>query len=184
MLQAATSHFNLMAGGHNTMTTLLPTAPAILAGPGTPAAPSVLALTWPGQISQARQLRPTLTAFLADCPVTAEAVTLAWELTANACLHSASGLPGGRFTIRVRDFPGDYVHAEITDQGSNWDGDLAVSTRAPHGLYLLRELSATCGTAGGRCARTVWFTISYPAPAAVPARTIPSSVPATGRSAA
>jgi anti-sigma regulatory factor (Ser/Thr protein kinase) len=84
-----------------------------------------------------------------------------WELAANACLHSASGLPGGRLTIRIRDFPGDYVHGEVTDQGSAWDGDLAASTSAPHGLYLLRELSASYGTAGGRCARTVWFTVSY-----------------------
>jgi hypothetical protein len=145
------------------MTTFLPDTPTTLAGPGAPAAPSVLALTRPGQAGQARHLRPVLTAFLAGCPVAAEVVTLAWELAANACLHSAGGLPGGQFTVRVRDFPGDYVHAEVTDQGSAWDGDLAASMRAPHGLYLLRELSARHGTAGGKCARTIWFTISYPA---------------------
>jgi hypothetical protein len=70
----------------------------------------------------------------------------------------AAGSPSGSATSLVT-----YVHGEVTDQGSAWDGDLAARACAPHGLYLLRELSASYGTAGGRCARTVWFTVSYPA---------------------
>jgi hypothetical protein len=158
------------------MNTTVP-VPETLAEP----AVSVLELICPGQVSQARQLRATLHAFLGHCPLAADVIALGWELVSNACLHSASGLPGGCFTLTVRDFPASYVYAAVADEGGDWAGDLETASRAPHGLYLLREIATSCGTAGGRCGRTVWFTIAYPC-APVRSRTAPA--PLAGRSAA
>jgi anti-sigma regulatory factor (Ser/Thr protein kinase) len=123
---------------------------------------SILQWTYPGRVDQARLLRPALRSLLSHCPVADEVVTLAWELAANSCQHSDSGQPGGHITVEIRDFPGDYVYAAVHDQGGAWDADLGAAAQCPHGLYLLRQLAATCGIAGGPDGRVVWFTLSYP----------------------
>lgn len=143
--------------------------------------PSALALTFPGAVCHARQLRPVIREFLQQYPLADDVTALVWELAANACLHSASGLPGGSFTLTVKDFPAGYVYAAVEDAGSAWDGDLDASACRPHGLFVLRELATDCGTAGGPCGRTVWFTIARPG---APAWSWMAPVPLAGRSAA
>jgi anti-sigma regulatory factor (Ser/Thr protein kinase) len=120
-----------------------------------------LARTWqqvfPGTPDQLRQVRAALRTFLDGCPATDDVALLITELAANAILHSASGGPGGTFTVRVWHAHGDHVRAEVRDQGSGWDGDIARSAIRPHGLCLLLALAAACGTDGSDRSRTVWF---------------------------
>jgi len=79
---------------------------------------------YPGQAAQCRSVRAATRAILPSCPIADDVIVIASELAANACLHSRSGLPGGCFTLDVRDHPGDHVYVGVTDQGSDWDGDL------------------------------------------------------------
>lgn len=131
-----------------------------------PAGPVCPPLTWeriyPGRADQASQMRTALRAFLADSPAADDAVLLASELATNAIAHSASGQPGGTFTVHVHIHPGGCIHAQVEDQGSTWSGQISAD-RSPHGLYLLHHLSATCGTRRGQHGWITWFTISPPA---------------------
>ena len=125
--------------------------------------------TYPGHLDQGQQVRAALRSFLHDCPVADEVIAVVWELAANACLYSNSNRPGGQFAMTVHDFTGDYVYAEVRDQGSTWDADLGQAAECPHGLYLLQQMATTYGAAGGRRGWIIWFTVSYPAAAPVPA---------------
>ncbi len=115
------------------------------------------ARTWeaayPGRADQLRHVRAALRPQLRGCPVADEVLLLASELAANAIAHSDSGQPGGTFTIRLHHH-GDHIRAEIQDQGSTWDGDLARSARHRHGLYLLLTLSTQCGIDPGPHSQT------------------------------
>lgn len=124
--------------------------------------------TYPGRKDQAREVRAAVRSVLDGCPLADDVILLISELGVNAVSYSDSGKPGGEFTVRVADFPGDYVYAEVEDQGSDWDGDLAGSARRPHGLYIVRKIATSCGVERGRRMRIVWFTISYPPPSRSP----------------
>jgi len=127
--------------------------------------------TYPGTADQVRHVRAALKSHLRDCPAADDVILLADELAANAIRHSRSRLPGGTFTIRVQHFHGDYVRAEIEDQGNTaWDGNLSRSARHPHGLYLLLTLAPDCGVDDSRHGRTIWFRIDYPAAHRQPSR--------------
>ncbi len=114
---------------------------------------------FPGTAAQVGQARAFLAVVVGGFPAADDAVLLVSELAANACAHTASGRPGGTFTVRVAVGPGVYLHAEVEDQGSGWDGDIAAA-ECPHGLYLLRELSDDCGARRGQHGWVVWFTIA------------------------
>ena len=120
------------------------------------------AALFPGRRDHIHLVRALLAGFLHGCPAADDAVLLISELAANACAHSASGTPGGMFTVRAEIHPGTHVRAEIEDQGSPWDGRIS-ATQPPHGLYLLRELSTDCGTRRGSHGWVTWFTIASPA---------------------
>jgi anti-sigma regulatory factor (Ser/Thr protein kinase) len=130
--------------------------------------------TYPGHIDQGQHVRATLRSFLTECPVADDLVALVWELAANACLYSHTSRPGGQFAIAVHDFIGDYVYAEVRDQGSTWDADLSQPAECPHGLYLLQQLATTYGAAGGRRGWIIWFTLNYPAAPPLPSRQVPT----------
>jgi serine/threonine-protein kinase RsbW len=80
------------------------------------------------------------------------------ELATNAIAHSASGQPGGTFTLRIGICDG-YMRGEVEDQGSRWDGNVG-GAQPPHGLYLLRKLSSDCGARCGDQGWVTWFTIA------------------------
>ena len=68
--------------------------------------------------------RELVARYLDGSPAADDAVLLVSELAANACAHSASGQPGGRFVVglcRSGSSRGQ-VYAEVEDQGSAWDG--------------------------------------------------------------
>ena len=116
------------------------------------------ARTFPGRPEQVRVARTLLAGFLEGFPAADEALLLASELATNAISHSASGQPDGSFTIRAR-LSGVWLRVEVEDQGSAWNGRL-VPAEAPHGLYLLRALSAACGTLNGAGGWLTWFTLA------------------------
>jgi hypothetical protein len=119
---------------------------------------------FPGAVKQAGQVRAALRPVLGDCPVADEAVLLLSELSANAVAHSASGSPGGKFTVRLQHVPGQYVRGEVEDEGSGWDGSLRDSARDASGLLLVIKLASACGVdCGADGHRLVWFRIDYAA---------------------
>jgi anti-sigma regulatory factor (Ser/Thr protein kinase) len=125
------------------------------------------ARSFPGTAAHVGQARAFLAAAADGFPAADDAVLLVSELAANACAHTASGLPGGAFTVRAEVCPGVCLHAEVEDQGSGWDGDIGAA-ESPHGLFLLRELSDDCGARRGEHGWVVWFTIARPRRAAQP----------------
>ncbi len=127
-----------------------------------PLVPRTCAGSFPGRRDTIRNARTFLAAFLGPCAVADDAVLLASELCANAIAHSASGQPGGTFTLRAQLTGDGRLHAEVEDLGSPWNGNL-VAARSPHGLYLLRALSADCGARPGSQGWVTWFTIAAPA---------------------
>jgi serine/threonine-protein kinase RsbW len=143
----------------------LPATPSSVPAPDPPA---VLAWegTYPGAATSARLVRAAVRRVLAGCPAADDVVLAVTELAANAIAHSASGRPGGTFAAREQAGRG-HVRAEVRDQGSGWDGDLAAAARHPHGLWLVTALSSACGTSpapGG--GRLVWACIDDPPPQA------------------
>jgi serine/threonine-protein kinase RsbW len=116
--------------------------------------------SFPGHLDQVREARAFMTRMLDGWPAADDAVLLISELATNACTYTASGTPGGTFTVRVARFRG-LVRAEVEDQGSTWDGNLSAA-QPPHGLYLLQALSASCGTYPGARGWVAWYTLATP----------------------
>jgi hypothetical protein len=137
----------------------MPAHPTLSPQAPTPALVRESAQTFPGHPDQVGQARAFLARILDGCPAADDAVLLASELAANAVAHSASGQPGGSFTLRARLYRDQSVVAEVEDQGSTWDGNISAA-KPPHGLYLLRKLSADCGAWPGQHGWITWFTIA------------------------
>ena len=116
--------------------------------------------SFPGRRDQVSRARELVARYLDGSPAADDAVLLVSELAANACAHSASGQPGGRFVVRLCGSGSSrgQVYVEVEDQGSAWDG-LLNKNESPHGLYLLRALSAACGTRPGASGWITWFVL-------------------------
>jgi serine/threonine-protein kinase RsbW len=112
--------------------------------------------TFPGRREEVSRARQLVAQYLSHSPVSDDAVLLVSELAANACAHSASGRPGGQFTVRVCGNVQDGVYVEVEDGGSAWDG-VFKHAESPHGLYLLQALSTACGTRRGDQGWITWF---------------------------
>jgi anti-sigma regulatory factor (Ser/Thr protein kinase) len=133
---------------------------ATVPAPLRPDDPLVWERTYPGCKDHLHVVRADLRGLLSHCPMADDVIQVASELGANAIVHSASGR-NGTFTLRLQDFRGEYLYAEVEDQGSDWPGDFE-SAEQPHGLYIVREIADTCGVDRGDRIRSVWFTIDYP----------------------
>ena len=83
------------------------------------AAPPVTAQVFPGHAGQVRAARRFLAGVLDGCPAADEALLCVSELATNAVLHSRSGRPGGRFTVRATMQAGS-VRVEVADEGGPW----------------------------------------------------------------
>jgi serine/threonine-protein kinase RsbW len=111
----------------------------------------------PDQVAQARQF---LARFLADCPLSDDALLICSELATNAIVHSDSGNSGGWFVLRVEVRDQDYVWLEVEDQGGQWATD-RVSDEGGRGLEIVALLADYWDVRGddtGRvvCARLDW----------------------------
>jgi Histidine kinase-like ATPase domain len=125
---------------------------------------------FPALTPQVAEARRFLARILSGCTVADDAILCLSELAANACLHSASQLPGGTFTVRVLILDGAEVRIEVADNGGPWtarDGD-----DRPHGLTIVASLASDSGVAGDTVTgRTSWATFScHPRAGAEPGR--------------
>ena len=102
---------------------------------------------FPGTPNQVREARKFLAAALDGCPAADDAILCISELASNSILYSNSRRPGGTFTVRTEVHDGDYVWIEVEDKGGTWHERPHRDSR-PHGLDIVRELSAQCGKDG------------------------------------
>jgi hypothetical protein len=113
----------------------------------------------PSQVGEARRF---VAGFLSGCPVAGDAILCLSELAANACLHSASLLPGGVFTVRILVRDGDHVRIEVADNGGPWTTD-AHADDWPHGLAIVAALASESGRCGDpETGWLAWATLNWP----------------------
>ena len=98
---------------------------------------------------------------LAGWPRVSDAVAVVSELSANAVLHSRSGGPEGRFTVRTEASRG-VTYVAVEDAGGCWDRPREVVPQ--HGLDLVQALAGpgNWGISGDETGRTVWVCLPWP----------------------
>ena len=112
------------------------------------------------QVQAARQ-------FVADLlgglwPDVDEAVLLTSELAANAVVHSTSGRPGGKFTVRATVRQRDHLRVEVEDEGGPWT-ETASDGEHGHGLMIVSTIASDWGRHGDPATGwTVWARIDWP----------------------
>jgi anti-sigma regulatory factor (Ser/Thr protein kinase) len=92
---------------------------------------------------------------------------LASELSANAVVHSRSGLPGGAFTVRAEIRPGDYAWLEVEDHGGPWvekDSDEEHGRGLAMVAALVGDGNWTIEDGGTPGTRVVWVWLDWTAP--------------------
>jgi anti-sigma regulatory factor (Ser/Thr protein kinase) len=124
------------------------------------AAPPVSARVFAGDAGQIREARRFLAAVLDGCPAAADALLCVSELATNAVLHSRSGRPGGRFTVRATARAGS-VRVEVADEGGPWGHERDGDGQSGRGLLIVGELATRWGREDGSAGRTVWFEIDW-----------------------
>lgn len=119
--------------------------------------------SYPGTAIQARIVRADLGALADGCPVSDDLILLASELAANAIMHSRSGQPGGRFTVRATLHPGDYAWVEVIDQGGPWTSPEPGAENG-RGLTIVAAIAGddNWGIDGGPACRIAWFRLNWP----------------------
>lgn len=127
--------------------------------------------TFPGDPGQVRTARHWIEGILPDSEPRDSAAVIANELCANAIQHTASGTPGGTFTLDVSWWPvPGFVRVAAGDQGGPskprvvWNADGETS----RGLRLIHGLSARWGVTGNSDGRWVWADIPWVAPGGQP----------------
>ena len=137
--------------------------------PATPSAgPARPLIAWcrdfpalPGQVREARRF---LAGILEGCPAADDAALCLSELAANACLHSRSREPGGRFTVRVQRDDAR-LRVEVTDEGGPWALTAHADAQQPNGrgLLIVSQLATAWGRAGDAgMGWTAWFEFAGP----------------------
>lgn len=115
----------------------------------------------PARPDQVQVARAYISAVLADCPAAGDAVLCVSELATNAVLHSASRNLGGTFTVRAI-ISDHHARIEVEDNGGGWNEHHHRDSR-PHGLDIVRELAAGCGTHGSPLTGWVaWARLEWP----------------------
>jgi serine/threonine-protein kinase RsbW len=118
---------------------------------------------FPGHNRELSQLRRWLCSLLPSCPERDELLSVASELGSNAQEHTASGNPGGSFTVEVA-WHRSMVHVAVTDSGSPGEPRVIEEPDGEHGrgLLLVHGLSARTGWTGDERGRVVWAQIAWP----------------------
>jgi len=126
--------------------------------------------SYPGMKDQVRQVRKDLAPVVEGCPFVDDLILLASELSANAIVHSRSGLPGGAFTVRVEMRAGAFACVEVEDQGGPWVERRQEEERG-RGLAMVAALAGDgnwaieAGQAPGT--RAVWVRLGWDGPSPV-----------------
>ena len=124
------------------------------------AAPPVTARVFAGDAGQVRAARRFLAGVLDGCPAADDALLCVSELATNAVLHSRSGRPGGRFTVRAIVQAGS-VRVEVTDEGGPWGRERDGDGQSGRGLLIVGELASRWGREDGAGRRTMWFELDW-----------------------
>ena len=123
------------------------------ATPSTEAGPPAITRSFPGRPESVSAARSWAAGHFPDPATAADAALMTSELATNAILYSASGLPGGTFTVSASTIGGS-VRVDVTDQG-----EMPKRQAAPpglgYGLALVGLLADDYGTSG----RDRWFTL-------------------------
>ena len=113
-------------------------------------------LTWsrdfPAVPPQAREARLFLAALLGGRRDADEAVLCLSELVGNACLHSRSREPGGRFTVRAQ-LRGEQLRVEVRDGGGPWAESRYPDDLHGRGLVIVSRLALPLRPQRGRPVR-------------------------------
>lgn len=119
--------------------------------------------SYPGRRDQVRAVRSFLREVLAPWPRANDAVLVASEFAANACMHSRSGAPGGLFTVRAEVSEGNYLHVAVGDEGGSWE-PRGCAVAPLHGLDLIQAIAgpANWGVSGDQAGRLVWARLCWP----------------------
>ncbi|MEZ0107916.1 anti-sigma regulatory factor (Ser/Thr protein kinase) [Catenulispora sp. EB89] len=122
-------------------------------------------LTLPGSTECVHEARVWVRKTLGEDPGVDDVVLVASELATNAVRHSASGRPGGTFTLHLSAFI-DRWHVRVDDAGGlnvpriqSVDDD---QDEAGRGLAMVAGLSLRWGVFGDYHARGVWAEIPIP----------------------
>lgn len=126
-----------------------PPAPSADAGP--PA--TAVTRSFSGRPESVSAARSWVAGFFPVPATAADAALMTSELVTNAILYSASGLPGGTFTVSVRAGDGP-LRVDVTDQGEIAPR-MAGSRGLGQGLALVAALADACGADG----RDRWFAL-------------------------
>ena len=111
---------------------------------------------FPGPPEQAGKARRFLAAVLDSRPAADDAILCLAELASNACLHSRSRRPGGRFTVRATLNAGE-LWVEVRDDGGPWVWP-AQPDEHGRGLLIVASLARAWGRSGdSERGWTVWF---------------------------
>ena len=97
---------------------------------------------------QVREARQFLTSILDGRPATDDAVLCLSELVTNACLHSHSHEPGGKYTVRAQLNDGT-LKVEVSDSGGPWTWSDYPDERHGRGLLIVAQLAQAWGRTGG-----------------------------------
>lgn len=119
--------------------------------------------SYPGAAEHIQRVRRDVAALLGNCPIADDVLLVVSELATNATVHSLSGSQGGLFSIRVTVCAGDYVWAEIEDQGGPWN-TIHHGDDRPHGLDIVAVLAGDgdWGIDGDeQSGRTVWVRLDW-----------------------
>ena len=118
---------------------------------------------FPGEAAQVGEVRRFVAEFVnGGWPDADEPVLLASELATNAVVHSASGRPGGKFTVRVVLRVREYVWIEVQDQGGAW-AERADDGEHGRGLGIVAALAEEWGRDGTALAGwIVWARLTWP----------------------
>lgn len=170
--------------GSNAATTkVIGIAPAVQHPPQTTPAACVPARRWgcglAGIPESIRRARHWPREFLPPCEGEDDLESVVGELATNALQHTASGKPGGMFTMDIswwqavgnsRQPPADFLRLVVGDQGGDTRPTLIrdADDERNRGLLLVDGLSARWGISGGRRGRWIWADIPWTARGGLP----------------
>jgi serine/threonine-protein kinase RsbW len=117
--------------------------------------PPTQARTFEGTYESVREARGFVAEALAGSPAAEDARLMASELASNAIMHSASGLPGGTYSVTI-SHRGAAARVDVLDQGPRPAGAQAEANFGA-GIQLVADLAGVFGADAHGSDR--WFSV-------------------------